>query len=65
MLTRMFVTLQTFFATMEREEGQGLAEYGLILALVAVVVIAALTAMGDGLIATFTSITAELGGAGG
>ncbi len=32
-----------------REEGQGLAEYGLILALIAVVCIAALTTMGTSL----------------
>ena len=36
------------------EEGQGLAEYGLILALIAVVCIAALTLMG-------TSISGKLG----
>ncbi|MFN0147608.1 MAG: Flp family type IVb pilin [Dehalococcoidia bacterium] len=36
------------------EDGQGLAEYGLILALIAVVCIAALTTMG-------TSITGKLG----
>ena len=36
------------------EEGQGLAEYGLILALIAVVCIAALTTMG-------TSISGKLG----
>ena len=36
------------------EEGQGLVEYGLILALIAVVCIAALTTMG-------TSIAAQLG----
>ncbi|MEW6183402.1 MAG: Flp family type IVb pilin [Bacillota bacterium] len=32
----------------KEEEGQGMAEYGLILALVAVVVIAALTLLGGG-----------------
>jgi len=32
--------------TMQDEEGQGLAEYGLILALIAVVCIAALTTLG-------------------
>jgi pilus assembly protein Flp/PilA len=35
--------------TIRREEGQGLAEYGLILALIAVVCIGALTALGTGI----------------
>ncbi len=42
------------------EEGQGLAEYGLILALIAVVCIAALTALGTGISGTLGSITAKL-----
>lgn len=44
------------------EAGQGLAEYGLILALIAVVVIAALTALGGGISGILDSITEELGG---
>jgi pilus assembly protein Flp/PilA len=39
------------------EEGQGMAEYGLILALIAVVVIGALSLLGDELAAIFTNIT--------
>ena len=42
------------------EEAQGLAEYGLILALIAVVCIAALTALGGGISATLGSITGSL-----
>jgi pilus assembly protein Flp/PilA len=42
------------------EEGQGLAEYGLILALIAVVCIGALTLLGSGIAATLGAITAEL-----
>lgn len=40
----------------ERQEGQGMTEYGLIIALVAVVVIVGLTALGSGLNAQFTEI---------
>lgn len=42
------------------EEGQGLAEYGLILALIAVVAIAALTGLGAQIVATLQSVTAAL-----
>ncbi len=44
------------------EEGQGMVEYGLIIALVAIVVIVALTAVGDTVIATFDEIVAGLTG---
>lgn len=47
---------------MNNEEGQGMVEYGLILALVAVVVIAALTALGDGINGIFGTVTDQLGG---
>ncbi len=42
------------------EEGQGLAEYGLILALIAVVCIVALQALGGGISGTLGSVTASL-----
>ena len=46
--------------TMRDEEGQGLAEYGLILALIAVVCIAALTLLGQGVRDTLGTITGSL-----
>jgi pilus assembly protein Flp/PilA len=42
------------------EEGQALAEYGLILALVAVAVILAVTELGDNLKELFKAIAAEI-----
>ena len=42
------------------EEGQGLAEYGLILALVAVACILALTALGGGIAGTLGAVTGSL-----
>jgi pilus assembly protein Flp/PilA len=45
------------------EKGQGMVEYGLIIGLIAIVVIAALTAMGDGLESVFNNITGELNNA--
>jgi len=47
------------------EEGQSMAEYGLIIALVALGVIAALTALGGGLKNIFSQIASTVGGAAG
>ena len=44
------------------EEGQSLAEYGLILALIAVVAIGALTALGSGVSDTLQGVASKLGG---
>ncbi len=49
--------LNSFFA---KEEGQGLVEYALILALIAIVVIGALTALGGQVRQTFTNINEGL-----
>jgi pilus assembly protein Flp/PilA len=46
------------------EEGQALAEYGLILGLIAVVAIAALTLLGTAITGKLTSINTALGGGG-
>jgi pilus assembly protein Flp/PilA len=49
-----------FIATLKDEKGQALTEYGLIIALIAVICVAALTAMGQGVLGTLTTITASL-----
>lgn len=53
----MFTMLKKLAA---EEKGQGLAEYGLILALVALVVVGALYALGGGLDGIFQRINDEL-----
>lgn len=45
---------------MKDESGQALAEYGLLLALIAVVCIVAITALGGGVSATLAAIAAQL-----
>lgn len=47
---------------LNNESGQGMVEYGLIIALVAVVLIGALTYMNGGLDGIFDKITTALGG---
>ena len=47
----------------KKEEGQGMVEYSLILALVSVVAIATLTTMGTGVMEVFTSAGQALNGA--
>lgn len=52
--------LKTMKRLMTEENGQGLAEYGLILALVALVVVGALTLLGGGLDGIFGRVNSEL-----
>ena len=52
--------LRKMVEAQSKEEGQGLAEYGLILALVAVVAILALTTLGQGISDTLDSLSAQL-----
>jgi pilus assembly protein Flp/PilA len=48
--------------TLQKEQGQGLVEYALILVLVAIVVIAALMVLGPVIGNTFSSINSSLSG---
>lgn len=52
--------INIFKKLMVEETGQGMAEYGLILALVAVVVIAALTALGTGVKGKIGEVNSQL-----
>ena len=57
----MFNHLQTLFAYLPRgEKGQDAAEYALLIALIAIVIIAAVTLLGLDISAVFTSIVAAL-----
>jgi pilus assembly protein Flp/PilA len=60
----MYVGLQTWVASMrDREEGQALVEYALILALIAVVSIVALTDLGTAVSDQLTAIGTAIAGA--
>jgi len=52
--------MEKMWRLMKDESGQGMAEYGLILALVAVVVIGALIALGTGITGKIGEVNANL-----
>ena len=52
----------TVYDIFRNENGQGLTEYALIIALVAIVAVAALTLLGGQIGAIFGNINTELGG---
>jgi len=56
--------LKKLMAKLQKEEGQGLVEYALIIVLVSIVVIGALSLLGTQVGSVFTNITGTLGGSG-
>ncbi|MEZ4862569.1 MAG: Flp family type IVb pilin [Caldilineaceae bacterium] len=64
-MTKLMVTLKAYVAGLVEEDGQGLAEYALIIVLVSIAVVAALQLMTTELNNVFSSIATALQGAGG
>ena len=64
MFTKFNEAIMRLFARAKDEEGQALAEYGLILGLIAIVAIAGLTVLGTALTGTLDSIGNTISGAG-
>lgn len=62
MLTYAMIVIENYLAEMKREEGQGMAEYALILALVAVVLVGALVALQGGIGGVFDSVVGGFDG---
>ena len=56
----MVVEGEQFLNSLGSEEGQGLAEYGLILVLIAAVSLATLTVLGTGVSTMLSSLTSNL-----
>jgi pilus assembly protein Flp/PilA len=65
MMTEIYSKMMSKLTQLKSKKGQTLVEYGLILALVAIVVIAILTLMGSQLQTIFGKITATLSQASG
>jgi pilus assembly protein Flp/PilA len=59
-INEMVIRLAAWSQAAKDEEGQGMAEYGLILALVAVVVAGALGALQGGITKTLNDVVAKL-----
>ncbi len=62
MYANLLALLMARLPQFENEEGQGMAEYGLILVLIALAAIGALGALGGGLGEKFEAIQTALGG---
>jgi Flp pilus assembly pilin Flp len=60
MLTYAYVVVMNYLASFEREEGQGMVEYALIIGLIAVALVAGLGLLQVDIDAAFTKITTAL-----
>jgi pilus assembly protein Flp/PilA len=60
MTTKLYVTFVTQLAKLRSKRGQTLVEYGLILALVSIVVITVLSVLGTSIKGVFNTITSTL-----
>lgn len=59
-MLKYFVSLQNALAALRNEEGQTMAEYGVVLAVITVFIIAALTALAGGIDGALRQVTAVL-----
>lgn len=60
----LYQVLQAWLNQLKREEGQGMAEYGLILVLVAVALIVAFVALSGGISTVLGQVSSGLAGGG-
>ncbi|HEX4930351.1 MAG TPA: hypothetical protein VFV62_06535 [Gaiellaceae bacterium] len=59
-MLKYFVSLQSRLADLRNEEGQTMAEYGVVLAVITVFIIAALTLLAGGIDGALRSVSAVL-----
>lgn len=60
LITKLYVQLLTSVSALKNEKGQGLVEYALILVLIAIVVIAIMTALGTKTCEVFSTVNSSL-----
>ena len=65
MITQLLNALMLYLGALDNEEGQDLAEYALVIALVAIAAIIALGALSGGINGIFNSIAGTLNNPGG
>jgi pilus assembly protein Flp/PilA len=61
-MLNVFVSIQNRLAMLRDDRGQTMAEYGVVLAVVAVIVVVALTALSGGITGALDRVTGVLGG---
>lgn len=61
-MTRLYNMYFNMMSNLKNKKGQGMVEYVLIIALIAIIVMAALSPLGDAIAAKFKEVTTELGG---
>ena len=59
-MLKLFVSIQSKFADMRDEEGQTMAEYGVILAVITVAVVATIVLLGGAINDAFQSVLSNL-----
>ncbi len=63
-MMNMLMLVNNYLGFLKSEKGQGLAEYALIIVLIAIAVVTALTSVGTSITSVFTDIGSDLGSAG-
>jgi len=56
----MMELIMKAYCCLKNQKGQGLVEYALIIALIAVLLVASLTSVKDGIVGVFSNITSNL-----
>ena len=64
-MMQKYLEINNWIESLKREDGQTMAEYALLLALIAIIVMVVLAALGGQIKSIFTQITEQLGGATG
>ena len=60
-MLKLFAWLQTSATSLRREEGQTMAEYGVILAVITAAIIAALVLLSDNILAVLEQVAGAIG----